>query len=194
MAVTTTAAAFQPRSVSLGPTKIQIVELIAVSGATSGTVTASRLNEIYHIIVPGITSHTAAPTYATNVATLAFTVPAETAATLVYDTSITLTAVADLGIAGNDITLTVTDGSPTVTAGNEVVTVSGTDISVSIDATPVTGSSRTQVRAAINASAAAAALVTATGTSATVAATLTETPLAGGVSGGFRGSAICIGK
>ncbi len=194
MAVTTTEAALEPRSISQGPVKFQFVELVAASGATSGTVTATRLNEIYHIIIPGITSQTSAPTYATNVATLAFTVPAETAATLIYNTSITLTAVANLGSAGNNITLTVTDGSPGVTAGNEIVTVSGTSISVAIDPTAVTGSTRTNVRAAINANAAAAALVTATGTSATVAAVLTVTPLAGGVSGGFRGTAICIGK
>ncbi len=124
--------------------------------------------------------------------------PAETAATLVYDTSITLTATADQGAGGNSITLTVVDGSadsPTpVVAGGEVVTVSGTAIEVRIDPTAIIGSTRTQVRAAINANAAAAALVTATGSSATVAATLTVTPLAGGVSGGFYGPALCFGR
>ncbi len=194
MAITVTNPTQEPRSISLGPVKIQLVNIVANSGATSGTCTATNLNEIYHIIIPGIKSHTAAPTYSANVATLAFTVPAETAASLVYDTSITLTAAANLGSAGNSITLTVTDGSPGVTAGNEIVTVSGTAISVAIDPTAVTGSTRTQVRAAINANAAAAALVTAAGTNATVAALLATTPLANGVSGGFRGTAICIGK
>ncbi len=198
MAITVTNPTQEPRSVSLGPIKVQVVNLALISGASSGTVTASNLKELYHIVIPGIASHTAAPTYATNVATVACTVPAETAATLVYDTSITLTATADRGAAGNSITLTVVDGSaddPTpVVAGSEVVTVSGTAITVRIDPTAIIGSTRTQVRAAINANAAAAALVTATGSSATVAATLTVTPLAGGVSGGFYGPALCFGR
>lgn len=197
MAITTSAPAQEPKSVSLGPIKFQIVNLAMISGTTSGTITANRLKEIYHILIPGLQSHTAAPSYATNIATLACTVPAETAAILVYNTSITLTAVADQGLAGNSITLAVIDGSGDmvpVTAGNEIVSVSGTAISVRMDPTAVTGSSRTQVRAAINANAAAAALVTATGTSATVAAVLSATPLAGGVSGGFYGPALCIGR
>lgn len=198
MAITTSNPTQEPRSFAKGPIKFQIVNLAMISGATSGTVTANRLKEIYHIFIAGMKSHTAAPTYATNVATIACTVPAETAATLVYDTSVTLTAVADQGLAGNSITLAVIDGSadsPTpVVAGAEVVTVSGTAISVRIDPTAVIGSSRTQVRAAINSNAAAAALVTATGSSATVAAVLTATALAGGVSGGFYGPALCIGR
>jgi hypothetical protein len=197
MAITTTNPTQEPRSFSKGPVKFQLVNLALISGATSGTVTASNLKEMYHILIPGIKSLTAAPTFSANVATVACTVSAETAATLVYDTSITLTAVADQGATGNSITLEVIDGSGDdvpVTAGNEIVSVSGKAISVRMDPTAVTGSTRTQVRAAINANVAAAALVTATGSSATVAAVLSSTPLAGGVSGGFYGPAICIGR
>lgn len=198
MAITVSEASYEPKSISLGPTKIQFVQIVALSGATAGTCTATKLKEIYHIIVPGIKSHTAAPTVATNVATLAFTVPAETAAILTYDTSVTVTAAANLGAAGNSVSLTVVDGSadsPTpVVAGSEIVTVSGSDITVRIDPTVIIGSTRTQVRQAINLSAAAAALVTATGTSATVAATAVKASLSGGVSGGFRGTAICVGR
>ena len=187
MAITTTEATYEPRSVSLGPTKLQIVQLVAATGATSGTVTATRLKEIYHIIVPGIKSHTAAPTYATNVATLAFTVPAETAATLTKG-GVTYTAVTGLGSSGNSITVAYTGGA---TAGAEVVTVVGTAISVQIENGV---STITQVRTAVNAAPAAAALVTATGTSATTVATATASSLTGGVDGGLRCSALCIGR
>jgi hypothetical protein len=187
MSVTVSDASYEPRSVSIGPVKLQFVEIVAFGGATSGTVTASRLKEIYHILVPGIKSHTAAPTYATNVATLAFTVPAETAATLTLG-GVTYTAVANLGAAGNSITVAYTAGA---VAGSEVVTVTGNAISVQI---ANASSTITQVRTAVNASAAAAALVTATGTSATVVSTATATALTGGVAGGFRGSAICLGR
>ncbi len=197
MAITTTNPVQEPRSFSKGPVKFEIVNLSMISGTSSGTVTASNLKEMYHILIPGIKSHTAAPTFATNVATIACTVPAETAATLIYDTSITLTAVADQGAGGNSITLTVVDGTgdtPAVTKGTETVFVTNKSIVVHIDPTPVSGSARTDVRVAINANAAAAALVTATGSSATVAATATVAPLTGGVSGGFYGSAICVGR
>ncbi len=187
MAITTTEAAFAPRSISLGPVKFQLVELVAVSGSTSGTVTAARLKEIYHIIVPGIKSHTAAPTYATNVATLAFTVPAETAAAMTLQ-SLTYTAAADLGIAGNAITVQYAN---TATAGAETVSVTGSAILVGIQSGV---STRNQVKTAVQASAAATALVVVTGASASAATTVAATPLTGGISGGFRGTAICVGR
>jgi hypothetical protein len=92
-----------------------------------------------------------------------------------------LTYTADLrGTAGNSITIAYTAGG---TAGAEVVTVVGSAISVSIDVTPITGSSATQVAAAIDASVAASALISVavTGTGATVQAAAAATPLAGGV-------------
>lgn len=98
------------------------------------------------------------------------------AATLVVQTDLTLTA-ATAGHDGNSITLAIVAGG---TAGAEEVTVVGNAISVSADVTPVTGSTITQVRTAINAKTEAAALVTASGTSATVIAALPATPLAGG--------------
>ncbi len=197
MAITTTLGSSAPTSFSKGPIKFQLVNLTMISGTTSGTVTAPGLNLMYHILIPGIKSHTTAPSFSGNVATIACTVPAETAATLVYNTSITLTAVADQGAGGNSITLTVVDGSGDIVPvvnGAEIVTVSGKAITVRIDPTSVTGSTRTNVRIAINANAAAAALVIATGSSATVAATATVANLTGGVSGGFYGSAICVGR
>lgn len=90
-----------------------------------------------------------------------------------------ITYLADsFGSAGNSITVTLTSGG---TAGAEVVTVSGYAISVQIQSGV---STRTQVKAALDASAAAAALidtsVTSGATAATAAAAVT---LTGGVDG-----------
>ncbi len=198
MAITVTSPVQEPRSFSKGPIKFQLVNLALISGATSGTVTADRLKELYHILIPGIKSHTAAPTYATNVATIACTVPAETAASRTID-GILYTAVADKGATGNSYTIQIIDGSGDivpVTNGNEVVSVSGTAIAIRVDATAITGSTRTNVKAAVIASVAASALVVpSTVTSGSTIATVTAaTPLQNGVSGGFYGPAICIGR
>lgn len=186
----------EPRSWSVGPIKFQLVDFVINSGATSGTITADRLKDLYHIIIPGEVYHSAAPTYSSNIATLAFTVATETAASRVID-GITYTAVANLGASGNNITIQEVDGTgdiPAVTNGTETVFVTDNAIVVHIDPTAVTGSTRTNVRIAVNASAAAAALVTATGTDATVASVTAATPLQNGVTGGARGSALCIGR
>lgn len=66
------------RSQSLGPNKMQILNWSVASGDTSGTVTADALSVIYQVILSGGLSQTAAPTYATNVATLAFADPVAT--------------------------------------------------------------------------------------------------------------------
>lgn len=188
MAITTSEPTNSPDSHSRGDgIKSQQLTWSAISGATSGTVTATRLSTIKAILVLGSRLiHTAAPTMATNVATLAFTVPAETAAAQTKG-GVTITAVANLGAGGNAITLTYTGGA---VAGAEVVTVTGTAISVQIESTV---STITQVRTAINASAAAAALVTATGTSGTAVSSATVTSCTGGVWGGGRGTLICLG-
>lgn len=184
MALTTTLSGTEPRSRSVGPLKQQTVKLTANSGDTSGTVTAPGLYRTVAILAPSAMVFTAAPTYATNVATLAFTVPAETAASLTLG-GVTYTAVANLGAGGNAITVAYTSGG---TAGSEVVTVTGNAISVQIQSGT---STITQVRTAVNA--AAAALVTATGTSATVVTTASATPLTSGVTGGIFCDAICLG-
>ena len=189
MAITSTNLTNEPRAISEGDgIKEQVLTWSAISGATSGTVTADNLIRIKAIMVlGGRLIHTAAPTFSGNVATLAFTVPAETAAAQTKG-GVTITAVADLGASGNSITLTYTAGA---TAGAEVVTVTGTAISVQIETTV---STITQVRTAINASAAAAALVLATGTSGTAVSAATVTSCTGGVTGGGRGHLICLGN
>ncbi len=196
MAITATTAANYAPSWSSGQVKYQLMDWSALSAATSGTVTANNLGRLYHILVlGGKLTHTAAPTYATNVATLAFTVPAETAASRVID-GITYTATANQGAGGNAITVELVDGTgdmPPVTKGTETVFVVGKEITVHIDPTPVSGSAQTDVRVAVNLSAAAAALVTATGTSAAVASVTAPTALQNGVTGGARGTLICIG-
>lgn len=67
----------EPRSFSIGPLKIQIMDWTAVSGDTSGTVTADGLSDAQHIILSGgPLTLTAAPTFSSNVVTLAFSDPA----------------------------------------------------------------------------------------------------------------------
>ncbi len=107
-----------------------------------------------------------------------------TQATLVIGTTVTYTATAAYaGTAGNAITIEFVAGG---TAGAEVVTVVGTAISVSMDVTPVTGSTGTQIKAAIAASVPAAALVTGSGTAVAVQAAQAATSLAGGVTSKFN--------
>ncbi len=167
--------------------KQQIMDWSALSGATSGTVTADAMGTLLHVLVlGGQLNHSAAPTYATNVATLAFVVPAETAATLVTQ-GLTLTAVAQQGAGGNNITFTVIGGA---VAGSEVITVVGTAITAKISDGV---STITQVRTAMQAAAACTALVTTTGTSASAVAVASVLPLTGGITGGARGTLIALG-
>lgn len=187
MSFAATASTSEARSFSVGPIQFQLMTFTVASGDTSGTVTASRMTRLISALClgSGVLKHSAAPTYATNVATLAFTVPASTAATLVKG-GVTYTAVATNN-TGNLISVAYTAGA---TAGSEVVTVVGNAISVQIE----TGvSTITQVRTAVNAAAPAAALVTATGTSGTAVVTATATFLAGGITGGGAGTVLCIG-
>lgn len=187
MAITISNSTAEPRAFAIGPKRFQIVNFTVATGATAGTVTADSLNLIQHVLClgSGVLKHTAAPTFATNIATLAFTCPTATAATLTKG-GVTYTAVAT-SAAGNAITVAYTAGA---TAGSEVVTVVGNAISVQIENGV---STITQVRAAVNAAAPAAALVTATGTSATVVATATASALTGGITGGGAGTFLCIG-
>jgi hypothetical protein len=196
MAITATNSVAQPASFSIGDGfRAQLMTYRALTGATSGTVTADGLKNVVAIMLDGQLKMTSAESFSGNVATLAFSVPAETAASASIN-GITYTAVANLGQDGNAITVQLVDGTgdtPAVTNGTETVFVTGNAIVVHIDPTAVTGSTRTNVRVAVNASAAAAALVTATGTSATVAAVTAATHLTSGVTGGARGSLVCLG-
>jgi hypothetical protein len=174
------------RALNLGIYKMQVVDINIPSGATSGTVTADGMAEMNHIIMPQACTHTAAPTFSGNVATIACTVPAGTQAAVTLG-GVTYTAVA-VDATGNSITVAYTAGG---TAGAEVVTVVGNAISVQIESGV---STITQVRTAVNLSAAAAALVTATGTSGTAVTTATATALTGGITRGAVGPAICFGR
>lgn len=185
-----TSAAPESRALSIGPVKIQVLEFVANSGSTSGTVTADNLSKVSHIINGGGSGllMTAAPTFSGNVATLAFTVKTETPASLVVQ-DITYTAVANLGASGNAITIAYVAGG---TAGSEVVTVTGTAISIEIEDGVSTA---TQVKAKFDAEAAAVALASAaiTGTAGNAQVAAVATPLAGGITGGARGSLMCVG-
>jgi hypothetical protein len=104
------------------------------------------------------------------------------AASLTVLTDIVYTAVA-VGLAGNSITVTYTSGG---TKGAEVVTYVGTALSVQLDATPVTGSTATDVKTAVDAyflanPPAPVTLTIVAGHGANVQAVFATTPLAGGL-------------
>ncbi len=196
MAFSATAPTTEARPFKMGVFAAQILNVSALSGDTSGTLTATSLSELAHVILPSGFVQTSAMTISKNVATLAFTVPSETAASRTIN-GITYTATANQGAGGNAITIQLVDGTgdtPAVTNGTETVAVTSKAIVVHIDPTSVIGSTETNVRIAVNASAAAALLVTATGTSATVASVTAATPLQNGVTGGAAGQALLIGR
>lgn len=186
MALTQTAEA---RSFSIGTKRAQRISLTALSGDTSGTVTADQLGVLEQIIIPSAMVYTAAPTYATNVATLAFTVPTETAASKAIQ-DITYTAAANQGAGGNSITVTYSD---TVEAGSEVATLVGTALTVTIDSGESTA---TQVLAAITAAAITGTVTAAiTGTASNAQTAVTTTALTGGVTGGiFSATGLAIAR
>ncbi len=193
MAITTTAPTNNANGFSYGDgVKAQFLDWSALSGATSGTVTANRLSLIRAILVlGGELNHTAAPTFATNVATLAFVVPAETAASRTLQSALTFTAVANLGAGGNSITYTFTTGA---VAGAEVVTVVGTAITIQVQSGVSTA---TQVKTAYDLVADATALATCAlvgGHETDTIASATVLPLQNGVTGGARGTLLCLGR
>ena len=68
----------EPRAFSIGPYKIQLMTWSVASGDTSGTLTADSLSKVDQVYLSGGLTLTAAPTFATNVATIAFVNPAAT--------------------------------------------------------------------------------------------------------------------
>ncbi len=65
--------------ISLGPVKVQFMKWTAVSGDTTGTITADGLHEVSAVVIDGL-QQSAAATFATNVATIAFRDPSTTGA------------------------------------------------------------------------------------------------------------------
>lgn len=78
MAFVATASTKEPRSFSLGPYKVQIMTYAAASADVSGTITATALSSVEHVLVDGKILQTAAPTFSGNVVTLTFADPAAT--------------------------------------------------------------------------------------------------------------------
>lgn len=77
MALTSTSTG-TGRAYSIGPVKQQVLNIAAVSGDTSGTITATNFNQIELVEVSGGMRLTAAPTFSNAippVITLAFTDP-----------------------------------------------------------------------------------------------------------------------
>jgi hypothetical protein len=81
MAFVATASTAEPRSFSIGPLKVQFFTWTAASGDTSGTITATALNQAVHVLIDGLgKGMSAAPTFSSNVVTLAFADPVATVA------------------------------------------------------------------------------------------------------------------
>lgn len=77
MALSGSSPSNESRSYSIGPQKIQQLNISAANGDTSGTLTFDRLSSIDFVIVSGLIM-SAAPTFSGNVATLAFADPLAT--------------------------------------------------------------------------------------------------------------------
>jgi hypothetical protein len=77
MALSASNATNEPRSFSVGPLKMQLINFSVASGDTSGTITADGLSSIVFVNSGDLTL-TAAPTFSGNVVTLAFVDPAAT--------------------------------------------------------------------------------------------------------------------
>ncbi len=75
MAFAAVALTAEPRSYSTGPWKEQLFIYTAASGDVAGTITATALSEVIHVIVDGGLTYTAAPTFSGNAITLAFADP-----------------------------------------------------------------------------------------------------------------------
>lgn len=176
----------EPRSWSVGPVKFQLMTWNAEVTDTSGTITADRLKRLDHILIDGFMTHTAAPTFSGNVATLAMTVAGTPTKASVVIQDLTYTA-DTAGFAGNSITIEYTAGG---TAGAEVVSVVGNAISVQIEDGVSTA---TQIKAAVDGDVSAAALVDVaiSGTGSNPQDIVDPTALAGGF--GAAGTVLCIG-
>lgn len=75
MALAQSNSSLEPRSFSIGPIKMQIINLTAQSADVAGTVTADALSSVGQVIVAGL-ELTADPSISGNVVTLAFVDPA----------------------------------------------------------------------------------------------------------------------
>lgn len=75
MAFAAVASTAEARKFSQGPVNMQIMTWSCISGDTSGTITAPSMSTVSHVIIDGGLVMGAAPTYATNVVTLAFNDP-----------------------------------------------------------------------------------------------------------------------
>lgn len=78
MAFAATVLSTEPRAFSIGPVKVQVLTYSAASADTSGTATATSLTSISHVLLDGGLILSAAPTFSSNVVTLAFNDPAAT--------------------------------------------------------------------------------------------------------------------
>ncbi len=77
-AAATASTALSYPAFSMGPVKVQIMDVPMISGDTAATATATRLSTVDYAILIGAPAQSAVPTYSDNVATFAFADPAAT--------------------------------------------------------------------------------------------------------------------
>ena len=77
MALSSSAASGEPRSFSVGPVCMQLINFSVASGDTSGSIKCDRLSSLVFAHVSGVVQ-TAAPTFSGNTITLAFADPLAT--------------------------------------------------------------------------------------------------------------------
>lgn len=73
MALTAVNLTAEPRAFSVGPYKMQLMTITAVSGDSSGTITCDKLTRVDHIAVASGLQLLGVPSYSGNVATITFT-------------------------------------------------------------------------------------------------------------------------
>ncbi len=77
-AAATASTALAYPAFSVGPVRMQIMDISIVSGDDGATATADRLSKVDYAVLIGDVRQTAVPTYSGNVATFAFADPAAT--------------------------------------------------------------------------------------------------------------------
>ena len=77
-AAATASTALSYPAFSVGPVKMQIMDIGIISGDDGATATADRLSQVDYAILVADVTQTAAVTYSGNVATFTFTDPAAT--------------------------------------------------------------------------------------------------------------------
>lgn len=178
----------EARPFKMGNLDAQLIDVTAYSGSTSGTLKATGIATLYHVILPSGMTQTTAPSYSGNTATLAFTVPAETIATAVIQ-DLTWSAAANRGAFPNGASVDYIDDEQ---SGTEYILFDEGQIVCHIQSGVTTA---TELKAVADATPGLSTYWTVAVSGTGSNAQSTDSGLfAGGVSGGAFGTALCLGR